>query len=199
MAVQTNPYQNWEDIKTGSDYRSRETQSSALTRQMLRQPEYLTDRNRVNPGPSRNLRARVANTQSQVPHEVRNEDIWGWQLWTDKDYHLIDSTLSNNLLEETEVGGGDYEQIGQPTYQLPTIVRPPCPADVPQQGAPTTYTHFQVVPSTIWTINHNLGFRPSVELLDAGRQEIEGDIVHPTINMTIITLNPATAGLARFI
>ena len=59
------------------------------------------------------------------------------------------------------------------------------------------YVFTQSSPATTWTINHNLGFRPTVELLDAGSQEIDGDVAHPSINQTIVTLNPATAGLAR--
>ena len=66
-------------------------------------------------------------------------------------------------------------------------------------GAGAAYVHTQASPATTWTINHNLGFRPSVELLDSGSQEIDGDIAHPTTNQTVVTLNPATAGLARLI
>lgn len=67
----------------------------------------------------------------------------------------------------------------------------------PQGPAGVAYLHTQSTPSTTWTINHNLGFRPSVELLDTGSQEIDGQIAHPSVNQTIVTLNPATAGLAR--
>lgn len=101
MAVQQNPYQNWGDESSSSDYRSRETQSSALTRQMLRQPEYLRNRNRVNPGPLRNLRARAADSVSQVPHNTCNEDVWGWQKWVEADQYLEQSELSSNLLEKS--------------------------------------------------------------------------------------------------
>ena len=59
------------------------------------------------------------------------------------------------------------------------------------------YVFTQTTPSTTWTINHNLGFRPSVELLDTGSQEIDGEVAHPSVNQTVVTLNPATAGLAR--
>lgn len=61
------------------------------------------------------------------------------------------------------------------------------------------YVHTQSAPATTWTINHNLGFRPSVELLDTGSQEIDGEVSHPSVNQTVVTLNPATAGLARLI
>ena len=59
------------------------------------------------------------------------------------------------------------------------------------------YVHTQATPSTTWTINHNLGYRPAVELLDTGSQEIDAEIAHPSANQTVVTLNPATAGLAR--
>lgn len=66
-------------------------------------------------------------------------------------------------------------------------------------GAISPYVHTQSTPSTTWTINHNLGFRPSVELLDSGSQEIDADVSHPSVNQTVVTLKSATAGLARLI
>ncbi len=99
MAVLENPYRHWEDERKNSDYRSRETQASSLARQMMRQPEYLTTRNRVNPGPNRNLRARVAESLAQTPHDPRNEDIWGWQSWMETSEYYTQSLASNNLLE----------------------------------------------------------------------------------------------------
>lgn len=192
MAVQTNPYRYWEDGRDEADYRSRETQASSLTRQMLRQPEYLRDRNRVNPGPSRNLRARVADAQSQVPHETRNEDMWGWQRWTDRDYYLIESPLSNNLLEETDIGSGEYAQISQPTYTLPD----PLPSVV-EQTPPTSYTHTQLTPSAQWTIIHNLGFYPSVLTLNNDNAVMVGMVTHVTVNALYVTFNVPVSGTAR--
>jgi hypothetical protein len=67
-------------------------------------------------------------------------------------------------------------------------------------GGPTiVYVHTQSTPATTWTINHNLGYRPSVELLNSGMQEIDAEIAHPSVNQVVVTLNPATAGLARLI
>jgi hypothetical protein len=66
-------------------------------------------------------------------------------------------------------------------------------------GGTSAYVHQQPVPAGTWTINHNLGFRPSVELLDSGGQEIDGEVSHPTVNQTVVALSPATAGLARLI
>jgi hypothetical protein len=61
------------------------------------------------------------------------------------------------------------------------------------------FIHLQPTPATTWTINHGLGYRPSVELLNAGSQEIDAEVSHPTVNQTLITLNPATAGQARLV
>jgi hypothetical protein len=99
VAVQKNPYQRWAEVRRDSDYRSRETQASSLTRQMLSNPEYLRNRNRVNPGPVRNLRALAADSADQVPHGTCNEDIWGWQRWTEAGEYLIPTDLATNLLE----------------------------------------------------------------------------------------------------
>lgn len=79
------------------------------------------------------------------------------------------------------------------TSTITTIV-----AQGPQGPAGSgAYIHTQSSSSTTWTINHNMGFRPSVELLDSGSQEIDGEISHPTINQTIVRLNPASTGIAR--
>jgi hypothetical protein len=104
MAVQQNPYQYWDSERSEADYRSHETQASSLTRQMLGQPEYLRSRNRVNPGPMRNARAQAADSVPQVPHTTCNEDVWGWQRWTETGEYLIPSPVSSNLLEEATSG-----------------------------------------------------------------------------------------------
>jgi hypothetical protein len=83
---------------------------------MMRQPEYLTTSNRVNPGPWRNLRARAAGSEVQIPHNLRNEDIWGWQGWTEISEYYAQSDVSNNLLE----GPANREEI--PSYP-PVVVQ----------------------------------------------------------------------------
>lgn len=58
-------------------------------------------------------------------------------------------------------------------------------------------TFNQVSPIDEWVINHNLGFRPSVEVLSVGGAEIEADVVHVTLNQTRIYFVAPTAGSAR--
>lgn len=99
MAVQRNPFLRWSEVRENADYRSRETQASSLTRQMLSQDEYLRNRNRVNPGPLRNLRAKAADSVSQSPLSLCNEDVWGWQKWTEESEYLLPTDLATNLFE----------------------------------------------------------------------------------------------------
>lgn len=71
--------------------------------------------------------------------------------------------------------------------------------DTGEPGASLSYLHQQTTPSATWTMNHNLGFKPSVELLNSGGQEIEGDVVHTSDNQTIANFVIAISGSARFV
>lgn len=77
------------------------------------------------------------------------------------------------------------------------IAQGPQGAQGPPGDAAATYTHTQSSPSAVWTIAHNLGFKPSVELLNTGSQEIEGDVVHTSQNVTVAYFTVPVAGYAR--
>lgn len=80
----------------------------------------------------------------------------------------------------------------------PSVIEISFPGPQGPPGPPgIAYVFTQASVSAVWTINHNLGYRPSVELLDTGSQEIDGEISHPSVNQTVVILNPATAGTAR--
>jgi len=112
MAVNTNPYREWEHLREISDYRSTDTQVTSLVRQQLSQSEYLTSSNRVNPGPLRNTRAQMADGAPEVPHVVGSEDMWGWQQWAEEfDPLRPSSALATELKEEyldQEIPGKSY-------------------------------------------------------------------------------------------
>ena len=59
------------------------------------------------------------------------------------------------------------------------------------------YTHNQIQALSTWTINHNLGKRPSIVLLSVGGVEFNGTIIHTSINQAIVYLEIATAGTAQ--
>lgn len=59
------------------------------------------------------------------------------------------------------------------------------------------YRHDQPAPATTWTVNHNLGFVPQVEVFSAGSVRLPlAAIGNPTVNQTIITFNAARSGFA---
>ena len=69
------------------------------------------------------------------------------------------------------------------------------------QGPPggAAYVHSQTSSSATWTINHNLGYVPSIELFDSGSQEIEATVTHPSVNQAVILLTIPSTGFARLI
>ncbi|PPD34045.1 MAG: hypothetical protein CTY19_05945 [Methylomonas sp.] len=61
------------------------------------------------------------------------------------------------------------------------------------------YLHTQNVPATSWTINHNLGLRPAVSIIDTGGNEVEAEVSHTSANQLVIRFAIPLAGLARLI
>lgn len=66
-------------------------------------------------------------------------------------------------------------------------------------GAPATGagTDFPQSSALQWTINHNFGYRPSVELIDSSGREFDAEIQHLSENTVRVTFLVATAGIAR--
>lgn len=64
-------------------------------------------------------------------------------------------------------------------------------------GDGTAYVHAQSSAALTWTINHNLGYRPSVELLDVGGREYTAEVLHTSANQVVVYHDIATAGTAR--
>jgi hypothetical protein len=59
------------------------------------------------------------------------------------------------------------------------------------------YVFTQSSAATTWTINHNLGHVPSVEVFDSGSQEVDADVSHPSVNQTVIVFSVPLSGFAR--
>ena len=59
------------------------------------------------------------------------------------------------------------------------------------------FEYEQTSPATTWTINHNLGYKPAVEVFSVGSQELDADVVNTSVNQTVIGFTTATAGFAR--
>lgn len=59
------------------------------------------------------------------------------------------------------------------------------------------YVFTQAAAASTWTINHNLGHVPSVEVFDSGSQEVDADVSHPSVNQTVIVFSVPLSGFAR--
>lgn len=67
----------------------------------------------------------------------------------------------------------------------------------PQGGA--NYIHTQLSVALTWIVNHNLGFRPNIEITTLGGAMINAEILHISDNQVHLIFVTATAGQARFI
>lgn len=79
----------------------------------------------------------------------------------------------------------------------------PLPYDVkwapPAGGGPggSSYTHTQSSSSDTWTVNHNLGYRPTITVFDASGAPVGAGIAHSSINQAIISFVIPLTGSAR--
>ena len=69
--------------------------------------------------------------------------------------------------------------------------------DAPDEGTAFVYT--QSTAASTWTVNHNLGYVPTVRIFDSGSQEIEAAVSHPSTNTAVIVFLLPVAGFARLI
>jgi hypothetical protein len=105
-------------------------------------------------------------------------------------------------------GQGSAVQVQTPTTTLAPVTEkvrtigvgspgPQGPKGDPGADGAAGVNFTQAVASATWTINHNLGYRPSVEVFDAGGNEIEGEVTHPSSLQTIIRFVVPVSGTAR--
>jgi hypothetical protein len=121
MAVRENPYRKWQTNRENSDYRCTDTQVTSLVRQQLSQAEYLRVSNRVNPGPYRVKRTKIADSVPQIPHVFGPEDMWGWQPWAQPNVNLDCGPIGglNETLSPIDIPGATYypyNRVGGATY-----------------------------------------------------------------------------------
>lgn len=61
------------------------------------------------------------------------------------------------------------------------------------------YEYSQPSASSLWVVNHNLGFRPTVCVFDSAGWEVDADVQHMSLNQTTIAFSTPLAGTARLI
>ena len=66
-------------------------------------------------------------------------------------------------------------------------------------GGTSSYEHFQLIASNQWIINHNLGYKPLVQVFNSGSSHIDVEAIHTSDNQVIIYLNTPITGFARLV
>ena len=72
------------------------------------------------------------------------------------------------------------------------------PKGEPGSSGDITFDHTQSSASATWTINHNLGFKPDVEVRNSGGQVVMAEVLHVSVNQTLIYFSSPTTGSAHF-
>jgi len=65
---------------------------------------------------------------------------------------------------------------------------------IPGTGGDLNYIHNQNIPSTLWTINHNLGKRPTIACVDSAGTEFEAEVHHVDDNNLTVLIAYAISG-----
>ena len=59
-----------------------------------------------------------------------------------------------------------------------------------------SYTHNQSAASSSWSIAHNLGYYPTIQIFDSGSNLVEGAVSHTDANNLTVTFSAALSGKA---
>jgi len=109
--------------------------------------------------------------------------------------------VTNGLIQ------GELAAVDANTLWVSFNVKPPndvnvvVAAGIPASGAAAGqyYRHYQTSPATTWTVPHNLGFRPSVMVVDSTYNEIfPGTVHYSDDNNVVLTFSATIAGEAYF-
>lgn len=60
----------------------------------------------------------------------------------------------------------------------------------------SSYIHIQSVPASTWNVNHNLGVRANITVVDSSENQVEGDITYQDDNTIIIEFSGSFSGKA---
>ena len=67
------------------------------------------------------------------------------------------------------------------------------------ESVATSFTYNQVSASSVWTINHNLGFRPNITVFDSAGTKVYGDESHTDANNVVLTFSASFSGTAYLV
>ncbi len=59
------------------------------------------------------------------------------------------------------------------------------------------YLHNQSTAASTWTVAHNMGYRPSIQVADSAGNLVDAQIKHDSDNQATVSLNVSIAGQAH--
>lgn len=90
-----------------------------------------------------------------------------------------------------------YEPDVKVVYVYETSAGPSTSSPTESGGESTmAFVYTQDLPASTWTINHTLGYEPSVSIIING-EEVDADVDFPNNSVVVITFNAPQTGIAR--
>lgn len=116
---------------------------------------------------------------------------------------LIDITLSalaprvDVTLGVTKLSSGSVEipPSASTAVALSPVVQGEKGDKGPSGNAAIHYEHLQSIASTEWIVNHNLGLRPQVNVLSLGGVTMWAEVVHSSLNQTVVYFDDPQTGI----
>lgn len=105
-------------------------------------------------------------------------------------------TGTYNAAAQTVTRGFGASTTGSPIALDGTAVLQITPLAADFAGPAGPVVHTQASPADEWTFNHNLGFRPLVEVLSPGGIEVGAQVAHITVNQVKIYFSSPQTGQA---
>lgn len=139
----------------------------------------------------------VMNLNDTCYYAAQSIDVYGvptgeWEVG-------VGTYSGTNQLSRTTVlsssNTGSLVNFGADTKQV--YITPTATELIAVFASISPYTHTQNVASDAWTINHNLGAKPVVAILNAGGNEVEAHLVHTSNNQVIAYFSTPITGIAR--
>lgn len=134
----------------------------------------------------------VVNNQVFIHSFSTTETNWSSEITTAKDTR---QPVTKNLIVDYEYHLARYLNDGQD----PFVPGTPSPGGGIEQMPAPSYNWDQSTPATTWTVNHNLGFKPVVQVFDTNGQQMEALVVHTSNLQAVIYFVIPQAGYARFV
>lgn len=111
------------------------------------------------------------------------------------DFLKRDPTTGTQTVDSTTYTPTD--SIGAPNGVAPLDENQQVPQqNIPQNIKDKNYVHIQNTTDSLWTVNHNLGKYPSIEVTDSAGSSISANVQHTDLNTAIVVLAFALSGRA---